>query len=653
MLNLCLFLAVALIMSATVRGAETLPASLTDFSRIGNDQKQESFSADFSSGLRGWTMTSPGEFSLERHGGRNQSPGLKISRKNPADYNIIGHSIKLIPGESYELSFYVKTAGIQGAGIRAGVEFYALKADGTQEYLFPTTYTQGISGSCDWTKIVLKIPRVPARTEKAGIAFFLDKKSYGTAWIDDIEFRSATPSLVAIMIQPHGHRVRSEAPVTLRSVRENGEFFYDSAGREAHMQFNDDPGEGQFIPITNSEASFNLPNLPDGKHKLTCRIVDRHNKQIQDAMSLPLLVGSRPSVFAFSPTGVLVVNGKKFMPLGFYITGLTERTIRLVKEAGGNVVMPYGSLWIGKVRTGIRRKLDELAKSNLKIIFSLKDVYAGINHGITEYDGLPGDDEIVAGLVAALKDHPALLAWYVNDELTFSPMLVRRRDLLAELDPDHPLWTVQYQTTELPVYARIADVIGLSLYSVSNLPPEKSYIGNDAGIRQGTKTSVPFWAVPQIHNLGIYDASRKCRSPEAQEIRTMALLQAGIGAKGFVFYMLDDLWHPNAPADNFDKVWPHVVSVFRDLRSLEPFITSDEPPEEINIAGDEGRVRVFRLRNNGDERIIITALGPGKSQATITVGSKRFRSLHNRCVSSDGKIVFQGTGIDSDVLIPE
>ena len=75
MLNLCLFLAVALIMSATVRGAETLPASLTDFSRIGNDQKQESFSADLSSGLRGWTMTSPGESGLERKGGGTKVRG--------------------------------------------------------------------------------------------------------------------------------------------------------------------------------------------------------------------------------------------------------------------------------------------------------------------------------------------------------------------------------------------------------------------------------------------------------------------------------------------------------------------------------------------------------------------------------------------------
>lgn len=653
MLKLSLILSAALFAAGTVRADGTLPESLKDFSRIENDRKQESFTADFADGLNGWSMTSPEEFKLERHGGRNEGAGLKISRGNSANYNIIGHSLNLIPGGSYELSFWVKTADVRGPGIRAGVEFYARRADGTREYLFPTTYTQGISGSRDWTKVVLKIPRVPARTEIAGVAFFLDKKSRGSAWIDDVVLRPAEPSLVMAMIQPHGQRAVPGAPVTLRLVRENGALFSGAAGSEAHLQFDDDSGEGLFIPVMNAEIRFRLPpELPDGEHRLTCRIVDRRKKRILETVSLPFQAGRPSERFTFSPTGVMILNGKKFMPLGFYINGLNERTIRLLGEAGGNVVMPYGSLWIGKGRDGVRRKLDRLAKANLKIIFSLKDVYAGIKNGVTEYDGLRGDDEIVSALTAALKKHPALLAWYINDELTFSPMLAGRRDLLSKLDPDHPVWSVQYQIEELPVYARIADVIGLSLYPVKDLPPEKTSIGSDAGIRRGKETGIPFWAVPQIHNLSIYD-SKKCRSPEPQEIRTMALLQVGLGAKGFIFYMLDDLWHPKAPAGNFEKVWPGVVAAFRDLRELEPFITGEEPAEEMKIIESEGRVRAFRMRNGDDERIIVTALGPGKSRATLAPGEKQFRSLHGRCVTDGGRIVFRGTGIDSDVLIPE
>ena len=612
----------------------------------------DSFVTGFSSGLNGWNTTSPEEFSIDRNGGRNETQGLRINREKSANYNIIGHPVKAVPGKSYEFSYWIKTRDVQGAtGMRAGIEFYARKPDGSKEYLFPPAYSQGISGTNDWTQVVVKIPRVPLRTETVSLIFFMGKKTTGTAWIDDVAFRPATPPLVATMIHPAGQAAAPGETVTLRFVRENGEVLPDSPGRTVRVKIGDSAPEFP-APVAKSIAQFRVPELPDGEYPLSLTLG-------ADTLRLPLQIRRKPGKTTFSPTGAMLIDGKKFMPLGFITYGTQEKVIQRLKEAGGNVVMPYCSLGIGKGRKGVREALDRLERENIKIIFSLKDVYAGVDGGVTQYDGIRGDAEVAAALVNALKDHPALLAWYVNDELNFSPMLVNRRDLLARLDPDHPAWAAQYQYDEMPVYARITDVLGVESYPVNKLSPEKSSISakTESGAFRTKAIGIPVWAVPQIHNLGVYNPSefRSYRSPNGQEMRTVSLFLAGVGAKGFIFYMLDDLWNPKYPDPeaNFNAVWPDVVATFRELRELEPFILSDVPVEELKLSGVEGRVRAFRLRNGDDERILVTALGPGKSQATLAAAGKKFRSRYGRCSQTGDRLVFHGTGIDSDVLIPE
>jgi len=57
--------------------------------------------------------------------------------------------------------------------------------------------------------------------------------------------------------------------------------------------------------------------------------------------------------------------------------------------------------------------LDELARRNLKIIYSIKDVYGG--HPLAPEPSCWAEENIVARWWN-FRDHPALLAWYLNDE---------------------------------------------------------------------------------------------------------------------------------------------------------------------------------------------------------------------------------------------
>lgn len=71
--------------------------------------------------------------------------------------------------------------------------------------------------------------------------------------------------------------------------------------------------------------------------------------------------------------------------------------------------------------------------------------------------------------VLAMKDHPALMGWFVCDELPLSdiPMLKRRQAWMEALDPDHPTWYAQDVVREARHYLGVAD--GLVFYAYQHI----------------------------------------------------------------------------------------------------------------------------------------------------------------------------------------
>ena len=242
--------------------------------------------------------------------------------------------------------------------------------------------------------------------------------------------------------------------------------------------------------------------------------------------------------------------------------------------------MPYGS--------PTKEQMDLAQKHGLKVIYSVKDWYAG-TEGCPGFIRSEADEEPqVRTRVRQFRDHPALLAWYLNDELSqqFLPRLEAHQRWVAEEDRDHPTWAVLYQFREVGAYLKTFDVIGTDPYPIGRSPASMAAQWTAETFRQ-VEGSRPMWQVPQLHNWANYDKSeaekKRGRTPTYDEVRSMAWQCICEGATGLVFYSWYDVQrNPDVP---FDVQWDGLKRVAAEIDQRASILLSVEPVPAVTVAG--------------------------------------------------------------------
>ena len=284
----------------------------------------------------------------------------------------------------------------------------------------------------------------------------------------------------------------------------------------------------------------------------------------------------------------LIVDGKPFFPLGCYFLQVNPSELETFADSPFNCLMPY---------VGISREaLDLCQKKNIKVIYSVKDNYLTLNAKSDE-DG----DQRTRRTVEELKDHPAIIAWYINDELPQSMMrqLTARRDQMERLDPGRPTWVVLYQVDEIRDYMPTFDVIGTDPYPIPRSPAS---VAGDAVNKtyRGTLGLRALWQVPQIFDWASYkdnDEERKAhRPPTLEEMRGMFWMQIAGGANGLVAYSWFDLLKMDKTLaeggralvrEPFDRRWADVKTAAAEVANYIPVLLAIDPTIEAHVTGNQ------------------------------------------------------------------
>ena len=137
-----------------------------------------------------------------------------------------------------------------------------------------------------------------------------------------------------------------------------------------------------------------------------------------------------------------------------YWSSIKPDLLKTYAEGPFNCLMPYGA--------PNPEQMNMAMNAGLKVIYSVKDIYSGTSWTPKNVKTVADEIKVIKDKVRAYKDHPALLAWYINDELPLNMIdrLTARRDLMEKLDPDHPAWVVLYQYNQVRSYIPSFDVIG-------------------------------------------------------------------------------------------------------------------------------------------------------------------------------------------------
>ena len=582
--------------------------------------------SDFRGELEGWRL--PAQVELATDTGRGDARSLRLHNLDPAAYPLASLTLPLEPGRTYRFSAWVKTEGVTGDDL--GGATVCLQSHGPDGYLggkFPS----GAMGDTDWFQVSAEYD-IPAAATSSALSLYLRRGVTGTAWFDDVEVSLVEEApLRASMIQPNYRgwlRPEGDTIVAYRLGRElpggvsPAECTLSFALRDGEQVVGTSTWAGPLAETGWATTSLR-PDTP-GSYELEVILSRTDGGTELGRWSHPLILRAPdapvPAV-AIDAQGFCVVAGERFFPLGLYMSDVDEASAAQLAAAGFNTMMPYAGTGGGPAR--ITERLDTAEAAGMKLILSIKDLYAGTRWAPREVDSEAMADEWALSHVNAYKHHPGLLAWYTNDELPLSryDQLVQRQRLIAEADPDHPTWAVLYQIEVIDRYAGTADVLGTDPYPIPERLPSLAADWTRRTLDARGPNS-PIWQVPQIFDWAGYregPAKDAARPPTLDEMRTMAYQCLVEGAKGLIFYSWYDL---HKFPETFDARWAEVTQMNAELRAFLPWVIADQTSGwsvESPSADAVGRVwgpataggpNLLLVTNGGDEEVTLTLAGP-------------------------------------------
>jgi len=262
----------------------------------------------------------------------------------------------------------------------------------------------------------------------------------------------------------------------------------------------------------------------------------------------------------------IYVNGKPFYPycadLGWTADAESFRTL---KAAGFNSIV-----FTAPNRKSTQAALDAAFKVGLRVVPWLRCA-----------------NEQAFEIVNSLKNHPALLFWYVIDEPPdpFAQVVVERVRRLRELDPDHPMFANYYAYTIITNLKNLVDlsgdIISADLYPVANLDypgtvlaPADLISKMDQALAANAKTSMFC-----LQLTGNYASWSRELTPE--EFEGMTYLSCIAGARGLIFFQ-------NIPWNK--RLFESAAQIGLELDSLAPVLASQEMSPKMKCSSDAIRL---------------------------------------------------------------
>lgn len=410
----------------------------------------------------------------------------------------------------------------------------------------------------------------------------------------------------------------------------------------------------------NERIYADFPAMKPGEYKLKAALL--HKGRILGAQTVPFQVVKEPvSIPANSciidEYGRAIVNGKPFMPMaiccygGVYITvEEMEQNIKDISTLNVNTVLPF-AMFYTRTREELMRKMDMIHKYKLKVLFSLSGfMHHGVIMGkvrVPRNKPEQLENEFVK-LINLVKVHPALLAWFADDESPISrhKMLARQYHLLSRTDRFHPVLSVYYQAQDFAEYAKYVDILGFDAYPVRT--SKSTYENYEWWAQEQQRTGRVSWPFPQVFNWN----EKKFRNPSENDIFSQAVFDIIYGARGFVWFSFGKIGKMEKKAK--ERRMAEIRRGFARVNELEKFVLSTQKDIPVTVAQKKGLSRARCIKADDGTIALFVVTIKHRNEAVITIPSglklqKSFRGMMKEI--SPGKILFNGGPIDGDVAI--
>lgn len=371
--------------------------------------------------------------------------------------------------------------------------------------------------------------------------------------------------------------------------------------------------QGTWVAVTDrrpGRLGLSLEGLDFGLYDLRCELFAEGSQEpLARAQSVVTHANpaERPANATWiGPHRMLRVEGKPFLPVGFYILSSLEGVfpadqpwrwntgqlhpdyylpiLDRLSKSNFNCVIDYGSVMGGIEQA--RAFMDAAWERGLRTIFSVKDLMPGAYWEVYTQN-LPWKDlrEATRHVVQQFRGHPSLIAWYVNDEVIRPehwPGVVDVFRITREVDPWHPTYAVHYDYKHLSTYREACDIIGTDPYTLTGDIGFTARSWREA--RRQLPPEQPFWAVVQCFGPG-YETSNPSdtREPTYDEERAATLAALAEGATGIIYYC----FHSLQRSPRFEERFAELDRIAGEVEALLPILALPDACEPVRVeAGD-------------------------------------------------------------------
>ncbi|MBP5637992.1 MAG: hypothetical protein J6X55_00810 [Victivallales bacterium] len=603
-----------------------------------------------------WTNV-PGMQHIEQGAGIDGEPALVYERSNKEEYKFTSVPVpKMMPGKRYLVGVYVKTVGMPKThgGATVAIEY----GDSKRKYA-GGVWPEGLTQAKDWTKVEAYVS-LKEDAKVPTMLLYMRRGATGKAYFSRPYVYEAKPAFYSDIISPR--QKYSMAPGKTDLVFGIFTEGLNVDGKSFTLNINKG---NRFFATQNAKATrtrlvFKDLNFTPGDYSFTLKCNDIDLDEESNRFRV-LPAGAKPEKgnhVTVDEAGRVILNGKPFMPIGMYANQTDKvEDFKIWKESGFNCMMPYNTIYWKRCEkapsdpkarvTEMIKALDDLNAQGIKILFSVKDIHPGV---WDTYGTLQGDVAIVDLLVNAVKYHPVVLGWYMNDEIEDNPFYRDFRYRVSTIDPYHPTFQVQCRVHTMGSTIGYSDVFMVDPYPFQNKPED----GCDLCRRFMEVANDVFGnaiiGVPQT--FGWYQYRKDAKDtyfPTMQQMRGHTLLEAAMGAKGFFFYTYFSCKR-HKDRTGIDR-WPDILDLTKMLHSLEPFIMSLETAPTAAVTAKEGEVIAKSFAANGKVAVVISSI-EGKTSAEVRIpGQPNLKSRYGLTKNlGEGRYLYEAAGCDGDIL---
>ena len=576
----------------------------------------------FERGDKGWLINKP-TWRIEDGAGRQGSKGLVWENSNPESYSFPAQRVVLEGGGVYRFGCWVKVDSLQKDGKKTKTSVSLDWSDASGKWI-SAAYAHPVAGNetdtDGWVRFEGATSPLPAAVAYGNLLCYLPKGATGKVRFDDFSFKPEAARMVdwlcssAYRDTATGGKVSFHASLYLNLVKHPLDsiepcFSYTAADGTTALAAPDE--------MSSQSASITIPvsAMAKGLQKVAFILRDK-----KSGVELGRAECAFTRADAFSPRVMFdehkrtIVDGKPFLPLGMYASNLSAETIDKYTNGVFNCIMPYNAS---------RDRLDAAHAAGLKVIYSVKDMVWGGSHVRKGCETREKSLKAICEEVEAVKNHPALLAWYVNDESPESQIAALREvnALIHELDPDHPTWAVTDKPWHVRPFLGSYDCIGMDPYPIGN---NRGGIEIAAGwaldARKGSFDIVPMWHVPQAFNWRWYRRTLQDpghRFPTRQELDSMFWQAIAAGANGLIPYAFHAI-QKNMKGAELNKAMNDVLAVMSAIKRRESVLLSDPGPSATT--GAKNLFCRTWTAANGERWLLLSNANRERISATVRLG---------------------------------